>query len=64
MIPAMKGLFNERLVETFRTYSDIIGGQFYGHTHRDSIMVVLDKKGNSSIAAIHYNILFSMSPLI
>lgn len=44
MIPAMRGHFNERLVEIFRNYSDIIDGQFYGHTHRDSIMVVLDKK--------------------
>nr|DBA26625.1 TPA: hypothetical protein GDO54_010865 [Pyxicephalus adspersus] len=46
MIPAMRSYFNERLVEIFRTYNDIIAGQFYGHTHRDSIMVVLDKKEN------------------
>ncbi|KAM5163088.1 cyclic GMP-AMP phosphodiesterase SMPDL3A [Mantella aurantiaca] len=46
MVPAMRSHFNERLVEIFRTYNDIIDGQFYGHTHRDSIMVVLDKKEN------------------
>ncbi|KAM3931611.1 cyclic GMP-AMP phosphodiesterase SMPDL3A [Leptodactylus fuscus] len=43
-ITAMRDSFNERLVKIFRTYSDVIAGQFYGHTHRDSIMVVLDDK--------------------
>ncbi|KAM9316661.1 cyclic GMP-AMP phosphodiesterase SMPDL3A [Gastrophryne carolinensis] len=43
-IPAMRVKFNERLVKIFRTYSDVILAQFYGHTHRDSIMVVLNKK--------------------
>ncbi|XP_076873978.1 cyclic GMP-AMP phosphodiesterase SMPDL3A [Brachyhypopomus gauderio] len=37
--------FNERLVDVFRNYSDVILGQFYGHTHRDSIMVLLDRQG-------------------
>ncbi|XP_075059105.1 cyclic GMP-AMP phosphodiesterase SMPDL3A [Mixophyes fleayi] len=46
LIPAMREQFNEKLVKIFRTYSDIIVGQFYGHTHRDSIMVVLDEKEN------------------
>ncbi|XP_067881478.1 acid sphingomyelinase-like phosphodiesterase 3a [Heterodontus francisci] len=37
---------NERLVQILRKYSDIIVGQFFGHTHRDSIMVLLDNQGN------------------
>uniref|UniRef100_A0AAR2IQL2 Acid sphingomyelinase-like phosphodiesterase n=1 Tax=Pygocentrus nattereri TaxID=42514 RepID=A0AAR2IQL2_PYGNA len=36
---------NEKLVDIFRSYSDIIQGHFYGHTHRDSIMVLLDRQG-------------------
>ncbi|XP_068087497.1 cyclic GMP-AMP phosphodiesterase SMPDL3A isoform X2 [Hyperolius riggenbachi] len=43
-IPAMRNNFNEKLVKIFRTYSDVIAGQFYGHTHRDSIMVLQDEK--------------------
>lgn len=43
---AMREGDNERLVGIFRNYSDIIQGQFYGHTHRDSLMVLLDPKGN------------------
>ncbi|XP_075720386.1 cyclic GMP-AMP phosphodiesterase SMPDL3A isoform X2 [Rhinoderma darwinii] len=43
-ITAMRDTFNEKLVKIFRNYSDVIAGQFYGHTHRDSIMVVLDEK--------------------
>ncbi|XP_012684764.1 acid sphingomyelinase-like phosphodiesterase 3a [Clupea harengus] len=42
---AMREVYNERLVEMFRNYSDLISGQFYGHTHRDSIMVLLDHQG-------------------
>uniref|UniRef100_A0A671P1Q5 Sphingomyelin phosphodiesterase acid like 3A n=1 Tax=Sinocyclocheilus anshuiensis TaxID=1608454 RepID=A0A671P1Q5_9TELE len=30
--------YNEQLVKIFRNYSDVVQGQFYGHTHRDSIM--------------------------
>ncbi|KAB0352782.1 hypothetical protein FD754_017639 [Muntiacus muntjak] len=45
-ITAMRKYHNERLIDIFRKYSDIIAGQFYGHTHRDSIMVLSDKKGN------------------
>ena len=45
-IPAMRKYHNEKLIDIFRKYSDIIAGQFYGHTHRDSIMVLSDKKGN------------------
>ncbi|XP_028808851.1 cyclic GMP-AMP phosphodiesterase SMPDL3A isoform X3 [Denticeps clupeoides] len=42
---AIREVYNERLVDIFRNYSDIISGQFYGHTHRDSIMVLLDHQG-------------------
>ncbi|XP_063079163.1 acid sphingomyelinase-like phosphodiesterase 3a [Engraulis encrasicolus] len=42
---AMREVHNERLVEMFRNYSDVIAGQFYGHTHRDSLMVLLDRQG-------------------
>ncbi|XP_043929787.1 acid sphingomyelinase-like phosphodiesterase 3a [Protopterus annectens] len=44
--PAMRAHFNERLVKILRTYSDIIAGQFFGHTHRDSLMILHDEKGN------------------
>ncbi|KAM9355290.1 cyclic GMP-AMP phosphodiesterase SMPDL3A [Pholidichthys leucotaenia] len=44
-IPAMREIHNERLVAIFRKYSYVIAGHFYGHTHRDSIMVLLDKQG-------------------
>ncbi|KAI4873149.1 hypothetical protein NFI96_014566 [Prochilodus magdalenae] len=43
---AMREQHNEKLVDIFRSYSDVIQGQFYGHTHRDSIMVLLDRQGN------------------
>lgn len=43
---AMREFYNEKLIEIFRKYGDIIAGQFYGHTHRDSIMVLSDTKGN------------------
>nr|XP_046228729.1 acid sphingomyelinase-like phosphodiesterase 3a isoform X3 [Scatophagus argus] len=36
---------NERLVAICRKYSQVIAGHFYGHTHRDSIMVLLDQQG-------------------
>lgn len=42
---AMREAHNERLVEIFRNYCDLISGHFYGHTHRDSIMVLLDHQG-------------------
>ncbi|XP_061098949.1 acid sphingomyelinase-like phosphodiesterase 3a [Conger conger] len=42
---AMREVYNERLVEIFRKYSDVVAGHFYGHTHRDSIMVLLDHEG-------------------
>ncbi|KAI7799521.1 acid sphingomyelinase-like phosphodiesterase 3a precursor [Triplophysa rosa] len=42
---AIRENHNERLVKIFRSYSDVIQGQFYGHTHRDSIMVLLDQQG-------------------
>ncbi|XP_068609960.1 cyclic GMP-AMP phosphodiesterase SMPDL3A [Brachionichthys hirsutus] len=37
---------NERLVAICRKYSKVIAGHFYGHTHRDSIMVLLDQQNN------------------
>ncbi|XP_038625356.1 acid sphingomyelinase-like phosphodiesterase 3a [Tachyglossus aculeatus] len=42
---AMREYYNERLVSIFRKYSDVILGQFYGHTHRDSLMVLADSQG-------------------
>ncbi|KAJ8270738.1 hypothetical protein GJAV_G00118680 [Gymnothorax javanicus] len=42
---AMREPYNEKLVEIFREFSDVVAGQFYGHTHRDSMMVLLDHKG-------------------
>nr|XP_029487155.1 acid sphingomyelinase-like phosphodiesterase 3a [Oncorhynchus nerka] len=42
---AVREAYNERLVKIFRDYSDIISGHFYGHTHRDSIMVLQDQQG-------------------
>ncbi|XP_011799843.1 PREDICTED: acid sphingomyelinase-like phosphodiesterase 3a isoform X2 [Colobus angolensis palliatus] len=45
-ITAIRGYYNEKLIDIFRKYSDVIAGQFYGHTHRDSIMVLSDKKGS------------------
>ncbi|XP_048452994.1 acid sphingomyelinase-like phosphodiesterase 3a [Rhincodon typus] len=43
---AMREKDNERLVQIFRKYSKVIIGQFFGHTHRDSIMVLLDNQDN------------------
>uniref|UniRef100_A0A8C9TG75 Sphingomyelin phosphodiesterase acid like 3A n=1 Tax=Scleropages formosus TaxID=113540 RepID=A0A8C9TG75_SCLFO len=43
---AMREVHNERLVQIFRKYGDVIAGQFYGHTHRDSVMVLLDDQGS------------------
>lgn len=42
---AIRESYNEQLVKIFRNYSDVVQGQFYGHTHRDSIMVLLDHQG-------------------
>ncbi|XP_038655645.1 acid sphingomyelinase-like phosphodiesterase 3a isoform X1 [Scyliorhinus canicula] len=36
---------NERLLQILCKYSDVIDGQFFGHTHKDSIMVLLDNHG-------------------
>ncbi|XP_032999608.1 acid sphingomyelinase-like phosphodiesterase 3a isoform X2 [Lacerta agilis] len=41
---AIREHYNERLIEIFRRHSSVIAGQFFGHTHRDSIMVLLDEK--------------------
>ncbi|XP_036172905.1 acid sphingomyelinase-like phosphodiesterase 3a isoform X1 [Myotis myotis] len=43
---AMRELYNEKLIDIFRKYSNVIAGQFYGHTHKDSIMVLSDEKGS------------------
>lgn len=45
-IPAMRQYYNEKLLDILRRYSSIIAGQFYGHTHRDSLMVLSDGKGS------------------
>ncbi|XP_010636543.1 acid sphingomyelinase-like phosphodiesterase 3a isoform X1 [Fukomys damarensis] len=45
-ITAMRQYYNERLVGLFRRYSAVIAGQFYGHTHRDSLMVLSDREGH------------------
>ncbi|KAJ8009014.1 hypothetical protein DPEC_G00084440 [Dallia pectoralis] len=42
---AIREVYHERLVKIFRDYCAIISGHFYGHTHRDSIMVLLDELG-------------------
>ncbi|XP_013856578.1 acid sphingomyelinase-like phosphodiesterase 3a [Austrofundulus limnaeus] len=42
---AIRKVHNERLVSIFRKFSHVVAGQFYGHTHRDSIMVLLDQHG-------------------
>ncbi|KAM9704579.1 cyclic GMP-AMP phosphodiesterase SMPDL3A [Menidia menidia] len=42
---AIRQIHNERLVGIFRKYSHVVSGHFYGHTHRDSIMVLLDQQG-------------------
>ncbi|XP_061609892.1 acid sphingomyelinase-like phosphodiesterase 3a [Phyllopteryx taeniolatus] len=44
-VTAIRNEHNERLVTIFRHYSHVIAGHFYGHTHKDSIMVLLDHKG-------------------
>ncbi|XP_002919734.2 acid sphingomyelinase-like phosphodiesterase 3a isoform X1 [Ailuropoda melanoleuca] len=43
---AMREFHNEKLIDIFRKYSSVIVGQFYGHTHRDSMMVLSDQKGS------------------
>ncbi|XP_029966848.1 cyclic GMP-AMP phosphodiesterase SMPDL3A [Salarias fasciatus] len=44
-ITAMREYQNERLLDIFRRYSHVIAGQFYGHTHKDSVMVLQDQEG-------------------
>ncbi|KAM3602492.1 uncharacterized protein V6R79_005217 [Siganus canaliculatus] len=44
-ITAIRESHNERLVAICRRHSAVIAGHFYGHTHRDSVMVLLDHKG-------------------
>uniref|UniRef100_A0A673YBY1 Sphingomyelin phosphodiesterase acid like 3A n=1 Tax=Salmo trutta TaxID=8032 RepID=A0A673YBY1_SALTR len=42
---AVRELYSERLVKIIRNYREIISGYFYGHTHRDSVMVLQDQQG-------------------
>ncbi|KAG7262718.1 hypothetical protein CRUP_032285 [Coryphaenoides rupestris] len=44
-VTAIRRQHNERLVAIFRKYSHVIAGHFYGHTHRDSLMVLLGPDG-------------------
>ncbi|CAL9691925.1 unnamed protein product [Knipowitschia caucasica] len=44
-VTAMKSEHNERLTAIFLRFSHVIRGQFYGHTHRDSVMVMRDHTG-------------------
>ncbi|XP_062981798.1 acid sphingomyelinase-like phosphodiesterase 3a [Elgaria multicarinata webbii] len=44
-ITAIREHYNRRLIDIFRKHSSVIAGQFFGHTHRDSIMVLLDENG-------------------
>ena len=49
---AVRESHNERLVAIFRKYSDVVAGHFYGHTHRDSVMVLLDQQGKTLVTLI------------
>ncbi|XP_075869159.1 cyclic GMP-AMP phosphodiesterase SMPDL3A [Nelusetta ayraudi] len=44
-VTAIREQHNQRLVAICRKYSHVIAGHFYGHTHRDSVMVLLDEQG-------------------
>lgn len=48
-VTAVRERHNERLVAIFRKYSGVIAGHFYGHTHRDSVMVLLDHEGEGCV---------------
>lgn len=54
-ITAVRERHNERLVSIFRRYSGVIAGHFYGHTHRDSIMVLLDQRGGEFVLVCVYS---------
>ncbi|NXS85093.1 ASM3A phosphodiesterase, partial [Erpornis zantholeuca] len=58
---AIREYYNERLVKIFRKYSSVIAGQFFGHTHRDSIMVLLDEEGKSPTLKFLFIALNSLS---
>lgn len=51
-ITAVRERHNERLVAIFRRHSAVIAGHFYGHTHRDSVMVLLDRQGERALWAL------------
>ncbi|XP_077443895.1 cyclic GMP-AMP phosphodiesterase SMPDL3A [Stigmatopora argus] len=44
-VTALREEHNERLVAIYRRYSRVITGHFYGHTHKDSVMVLLNEQG-------------------
>lgn len=51
---ALRREHSERLAAIFLRFSHVISGQFYGHTHRDSVMVQRDARGaavNSAFVA-------------
>lgn len=50
-VTAIRVEHNQRLVAICRKYSQVIAGHFYGHTHRDSVMVLLDEHGKECHAA-------------
>lgn len=59
---AIREQHNQRLVAICRKYSHVIAGHFYGHTHRDSVMVLLDEQGWKIAARLqqpqHFRVLF------
>ncbi|XP_057678004.1 acid sphingomyelinase-like phosphodiesterase 3a [Corythoichthys intestinalis] len=42
-VTAIREEHNERLITIYRRYSHVIAGHFYGHTHKDSVMVLLNE---------------------
>lgn len=61
---AIREYYNERLVKIFRKYSSIIAGQFFGHTHRDSIMVLLDEEGNDACWLLNFSFLIKSKSIL
>lgn len=61
---AIREYYNERLVKIFRKYSSVIAGQFFGHTHRDSIMVLLDEEGNDACWLLNFFFLIESKQIL
>lgn len=59
---AVREPHNERLVAICRQYSSVIAGHFYGHTHRDSIMVLLDQQGEHNVIITILIVVFCRQP--